>query len=98
MSDTMTGAESINNISFVMSDEQRELVSMANEFARNEIRPTAERLRKGPWELPSDILAKAAELGLNNYSLPAEYGGGGLDATTSAMIMEELCWGDVGLA
>ena len=84
-------------ISFELTDEQRELQSLAHEFAARELRPIA-----GEWdareEFPPDLLAKAAKLGLTSYAVPAEYGGGGVDAVTAALIAEELSWGCAGLA
>jgi alkylation response protein AidB-like acyl-CoA dehydrogenase len=93
----LTGS-TINNISFELSDEQRELVGAARDFALNELRPTADRLQRDGWELPTDLMAQAGSLGLSSYAMPEEFGGGGLDPVTSAMMMEELSFGDPGLA
>lgn len=87
----------INQITFALTDEQRELVQLARDFARSELRPIAAKYEES-WELPRDLLAKAASLGLLSYSLPEQYGGGGVDPITSAMVMEEVTWGDPGLA
>jgi alkylation response protein AidB-like acyl-CoA dehydrogenase len=85
-------------IDFEMTDEQRAAVDMAHEFAENELRPIAEEWdRKG--EFPADLLLpKACQAGLTSAAIPEEYGGGGLDPLTSAMVMEELSWGCAGLA
>jgi acyl-CoA dehydrogenase len=80
-------------IEFTLSDEQRELQKLAHEFAARELRPIAPH-----EEFPSDLLAKAARAGLTSYSIPREYGGGGVDAVTAALIAEELSWGCAGLA
>ncbi|MBC7644208.1 MAG: acyl-CoA dehydrogenase family protein [Thermoleophilia bacterium] len=88
---------SINNISFALSDEQRELIALAHEFAANELRPAAAEFEL-EWRVPTELLAKAAEAGLLTYAIPEEYGGGGVDAVTAALLMEELTWGDPGLA
>ncbi len=45
-----------------------------------------------------DLLAQAARLGLTSHAIPAEYGGGGVSAVTSALVAEELSWGCAGLA
>jgi len=73
-------------------------VDMAHDFALNELRPiAAEWDVKG--EFPSDvILKKACDAGLTTAGIPDEYGGGGLDPLTSAMVFEELFWGCAGLA
>ena len=84
-------------ISFRLTPEQRELQRLAHEFAERELRPIAHE-----WDereaYPPDLLAKAARVGLTSYAIPAEYGGGGADAVTSALISEELSWGCAGLA
>ena len=84
-------------ISFEPTAEQRDLQRLAHEFAERELRPVA-----AEWDereaYPPDLLAKAAQAGLTAYAIPAEYGGGGVDAVTSALIAEELSWGCAGLA
>jgi alkylation response protein AidB-like acyl-CoA dehydrogenase len=84
-------------ISFALTGEQRELQRLAHEFAERELRPVA-----AEWDereaYPPDLLGKAARVGLTSYAIPAEYGGGGADAVTSALIAEELSWGCAGLA
>jgi len=85
-------------IDFELTEEQRAAVDMAHDFALNELRPiAAEWDVKG--EFPKDlILPKAAQAGLPTAGIPDEYGGGGLDPLTSAMVFEELAWGCAGLA
>jgi alkylation response protein AidB-like acyl-CoA dehydrogenase len=84
-------------ISFELTDEQGEAQRLAHDFAERELRPIARE-----WDereaYPPDLLAKAAAIGLTSYAIPAEYGGGGADALTSALIAEELSWGCAGLA
>ncbi|TML04511.1 MAG: acyl-CoA dehydrogenase [Actinobacteria bacterium] len=84
-------------MSFEPTAEQRDLQRLAHEFAERELRPVA-----AEWDereaYPPDLLAKAAQAGLTAYAIPAEYGGGGVDAVTSALIAEELSWGCAGLA
>lgn len=85
-------------IDFELTEEQRAAVDMAHDFALNELRPIAEEWdRKG--EFPKDlILPKAAQAGLTTAGIPEEYGGGGLDPLTAAMVFEEMAWGCAGLA
>jgi alkylation response protein AidB-like acyl-CoA dehydrogenase len=84
-------------ISFALTPEQQELRRLAHKFAAQEFRPIA-----GEWDeredYPPDLLSKAAALGLSSYAIPQEFGGGGVDAVTSALIAEELSWGCAGLA
>ena len=89
---------SINNITFALTDEQRELVAVARQFAQEKLRPEADRLYREGWELPTQLMAEAGELGLTSYGMPEAYGGGGFDSVTCALIMEELSAGDPGLA
>ena len=89
----VTGA----GISFELSDEQRELQSLAHEFAERELRPVA-REWDDREDCPPELLEKAARAGLTSHAIPAEYGGGGVSAVTSAIIAEELSWGCAGLA
>lgn len=97
----MTG---ISSISFEQTDEQRELVALAHAFAAKRLRPAADEMQRamsehgiGAWALPEGLLADAAAAGLTSYAIPEPHGGG-LDSVTCAMLMEELTWGDAGLA
>ena len=84
-------------ISFALTEEQRELQALAHAFAEGELRPVAaEADRTGAF--PDGLLGRAARLGLTSHAIPAEYGGGGQPAVTSALIAEELSWGDASLA
>jgi alkylation response protein AidB-like acyl-CoA dehydrogenase len=93
----MRETESAVGVSFKLTPEQRELQRVAHEFAERELRPIA-----AEWDeresYPPGLLAKAASVGLTSYAIPTEYGGGGADAVTSALISEELSWGCAGLA
>src|SRR5215208_6686575 len=93
----MSDVGTSSGISFTLSDEQRELQALAHEFAERELRPISQE-----WDarndFPADLLAKAARVGLTSYAVPREYGGGGVDHVTAAVIAEELSWGCAGLA
>jgi acyl-CoA dehydrogenase len=84
-------------IGFDPTSEQRELQRLAHDFAERELRPIAAEWDERE-EYPPDLLAKAARAGLTAYAIPVEYGGGGADAVTDALIAEELSWGCAGLA
>ncbi|GFR14797.1 medium-chain specific acyl-CoA dehydrogenase [Trichonephila clavata] len=58
---------------FELSAEQKEIQEMARKFAREEILPKAAELDK-KGEYPKDIIRKAWELGLMNYTVPVKYG------------------------
>ena len=84
-------------IDFELTDEQKAAVDMAHEFALNEMRPIAAECDVES-KFPDEILKKGAEVGLTTAGIPEEYGGGGLDPLTLAMVFEELFWGCAGLA
>jgi len=75
-------------IDFELDDEQKAAVDMAHDFALNELRPLAEEWDK-KGEFPRDlILRKAADAGLTSAGIPEEYGGGGLDPSLHAFLLE----------
>jgi len=75
-------------------DVERELVKLAHTFAADEIRPVAAR-HDETEAFPTEIVRKAARIGLTSFDLPAAYGGGGIDSVrTGCLIGEELAWGD----
>jgi hypothetical protein len=75
------------------SDEQLEIERMVRKLAREEILPVRDRLEKLDPELTRELLGKCAELGLTAVDIPEEYGGMGLDKTTSALVVEALTTG-----
>lgn len=87
----------MNVISFALSSQQQAIRDVAREFAHSQMRSAAQQLERH-WEFPGTLLATAAELGLTTYALPERIGGGGLDPVSCAIVMEELAWGDAGLA
>jgi acyl-CoA dehydrogenase len=75
-------------------DVERQLVELAHEFAANEIRPVAAAFDESE-AFPTDVVRKAAAIGLTSFDLPAAYGGGGIDSVrTACLVGEELAWGD----
>jgi acyl-CoA dehydrogenase len=81
-----------------LTQEQREIVALCREFARNEIRPRGREVDEADVVTPVDIFAKAAQVGITDFMLPEEYGGGGFtDVFTQCLVQEELCWGDPGI-
>ena len=48
--------------------------------------------------IPVDLFARAAAVGITDFMIPAELGGGGFtDVFTQCLVQEELCWGDPGI-
>jgi len=83
-------------VSFDLSEEQKQLRELANNFSKNEIRPKA-RYYDETAEYPWEILKKAWEIGLMNPHIPEEYGGSGLGVFDSCLIAEEIAWGCTGI-
>ena len=81
-----------------LSDEQRQIVALCRDFAAKEIRPRGREVDEADIVTPVDIFAKAAEVGITDFMIPEEYGGGGFtDVFTQCLVQEELCWGDPGI-
>jgi acyl-CoA dehydrogenase len=94
---TALDTDTVGGISFALTPEQRELRSLAREFAEREIRPRAAEYDEKQIH-PADVITLAHEVGLMNPHVPAEYGGLGLPGFASALIGEELSWGCAGIA
>ena len=81
---------------FEPSAEQREVQTLARDFARQEIEPHA-----AEWDrehrFPRDVFAKLAELGLMGTCVPEEYGGAGTDFLSYILVLEELSRADAGV-
>ena len=81
-----------------LTDEQRSIVELCKQFATNEIRPRGREVDEADTVAPVDIFKRAAEVGLTDFMLPEEFGGGGYtDAFTQCLVQEQLCWGDPGI-
>jgi alkylation response protein AidB-like acyl-CoA dehydrogenase len=81
-----------------LTEEQREFIALARDFAEREIRPRSQEVDEADTESPLDLWTKAARVGLSSYMLPAEYGGGGVgDLVTQCLVQQELCYGDIGI-
>jgi acyl-CoA dehydrogenase len=83
-------------VAFALTDEQRDLRSLAHEFAAREIRPKAAEYDEHSTH-PADVIARAHEVGLMNLHVPPEYGGPGLSVFDGVLVDEELCWGCAGI-
>jgi acyl-CoA dehydrogenase len=86
-------------ISFDFSDEQKMMRDTVAAFAIEQIRPAA-RLADESGSIPSELLAKAWELGLVRGYMPENVGGYGDPrvAVTGAIVAEELAYGDLSFA
>ncbi len=89
---------STNIPAWPLTDEQRQIVELCRDFAAKEIRPRGREVDEADVVTPVDIFAKAAEVGITDFMIPEEFGGGGMtDVFTQCLVQEELCWGDPGI-
>jgi acyl-CoA dehydrogenase len=83
-------------IDFSLSDEQRQIQSLARQFAKEVIIPRAAAHDQAE-SYPEDIVARAHDLGLLNVSIPEPLGGLGLNMMDEVIIGEELGYGCMGI-
>jgi len=85
-------------VEFNLDEDQKQIQDMMNKFADNELRTIARDCDENA-ELPEEIMEKAWELGFCPSMIPEKYGGYemGRSAVNSAIMVEELAWGDVSL-
>ncbi|SUA65422.1 Acyl-CoA dehydrogenase, short-chain specific [Oligella urethralis] len=81
---------------FELTQEQKQIQSLAQQFANNEIKPIAAQADQNA-QFPMSIYENAFSLGLLNSSLPQEYGGAGLGCMELVLITEALCYGCLGI-
>ena len=86
---------------FIVNDEQRAILETVRRFVEDEVAPRAAALDANPdpeasfsWE----IVEKANEVGIRTMTLAEQWGGLGTDSLTTAMVIEELAKGDIGVS
>jgi len=81
---------------FELTPEQREIQSLAREFADAEIAPHA-----ADWDrahaFPRELIGKLGDIGLMGVCVPEEYGGAGADFMSYILVLEELSRADAGV-
>lgn len=80
----------------LLSDEQKLVRSAVRDFVKQEISPCIEDWAQNA-EFPLSIVKKFGEIGAFGPTIPAEYGGGGLDYISYGLIMQEIERGDSGM-
>lgn len=78
---------------FALTEEQEMLVASARRFVEQELYPHEDEVEKTDQvspELRQEITRKAIKLGFYAANMPAEIGGGGLDAVSLALFEREL--------
>lgn len=76
-------------MNFDLTNEQQMIKKTIREFAEQEVAPGALE-RDRTKEFPKEVFNKMAELGLMGLPFPEEYGGGGADTISFAIVTEEL--------
>lgn len=91
----------MNNTTGTMRSERQQIVKTVQKFVHDVVAPTAAKLDQAinpedcfSWE----IVEKASKVGLRTLTLTQEYGGLGADSLTTAIVIEELAKGDLGVA
>ena len=74
---------------FDLTDEQTAIRRLARDFAEGEVKPVAEELDRDK-RFPYEIVAAMGKLGLMGVPYPEQYGGGGADNLSYALVIEEL--------
>jgi alkylation response protein AidB-like acyl-CoA dehydrogenase len=80
-----------------LTNEQRAIRDAVREFAREEIRPEAERADREE-RFPEDVWDGLAELDMTGLTTPEEYGGFDADSLTYSLVNEELAGGMLAVA
>jgi butyryl-CoA dehydrogenase len=81
----------------LLNEEQAPIRDMAREFARREIAPFASQWDRDEM-VPHEVLKKMGQLGLMGVCVPQEWGGAGADFVSYVAAMEEIAYGDAGVA
>ena len=86
---------------FIVTEEQRAILQTVARFVKEEVAPRAAALDADPdpaagfsWE----IVEKADAVGIRTMTLAEKWGGLGTDSLTTAMVIEELAKGDIGVS
>jgi alkylation response protein AidB-like acyl-CoA dehydrogenase len=81
-----------------LAEEQLQILQLARDFAEERLRPTAEERDANEDRFDADVHRELGELGFLGMLVPEEYDGLGLDFLTYLYVLEELAWGDAGVA
>ncbi|MFC1813729.1 acyl-CoA dehydrogenase family protein, partial [Thermodesulfobacteriota bacterium] len=78
-------------MSFKLTDEQLMIQTMAREFSRNVLAPTAAD-RDQTGEFPAENLKTMGELGFMGMMVPFEYNGSGADTVSYVLALSEIAY------
>lgn len=80
----------------LLTAEQKLVRSAMRNFVKREISPIIDEYAQRA-EFPSHLINKFAQIGAYGTSIPTEFGGGGLDAISAGLVMQEIERGDSGM-
>jgi len=86
---------------FILNEDQRAILETVARFVKDEVTPRASALdaNQDPEKCFSwEIIEKAHEVGIRTLTLAEKWGGLGADSLTTAMVVEELAKGDMGVS
>src|SRR6266545_3320043 len=86
---------------FIQTDEQRAILQSVQRFVEDVVKPKApalDALTDPAAGYCDDIVAAADAVGIRTMTLSEKYGGLGTDSLTTAMVVEELARGDLGIS
>ena len=81
---------------FKFTEEQTMIRDMVREFTKNEVEPRDKWMDENGFDY--DLHKKLCEAGLMGIHLPEQYGGGGGDAVTSEIVINEIAKGSASVA
>src|SRR5436190_11030712 len=90
-------AENRGRGSMLTATEQREVVELAREFAKEKIEPFAAEWDR-TCEFPRNVIDELGKLGFLGMTTPDEYDGMGLDNLTYLLALEEISAADAAIA
>ena len=82
---------------FALTEEQLAYQQTARQFAQKELKPNAAQWDRDS-HFPVDVIKKTGELGFLGLYTNPDYDGLGLPRLDSAIVFEELAWGDTAVA
>ena len=80
----------------LLTEEQKHIREAVRNYVKKEISPIIEDFAQRS-EFPQQIVKQLGDLGCFGPTIPAEYGGGGLDYISYGLMMQELERGDSGV-
>lgn len=84
------------NLDDLYTEEEKAIRDTVRDFVNNEVIPIIEKYNQ-EMKFPMHLIPKMAELGIFGPTLPAEYGGMGINNIAYGLIMQELERGDSGV-